>query len=379
MLCLTSFIFYLILAPFIFYPAQLYGHGLGESTLVKVRHGARSIEEISTGVSKNKKIISYKLSKNRCSTGYIRSAGKSETNCYMRISFNTYANVNKTCDTDILCTPAQEFYVREQNRWVPAYQLKASHKLLSASTELKTVTNIEFIKQPLIVYVLEVEKHHNFFVGKHFVLTHNTALPWQCSLIFSIPFGAGGGAAAGGQAGSYLGPVGIVGGIIIGGVLGWAAEKYVNQDQLHHYAAIFDVDVINAYLKGNNNSQQSNNPIEVNDSELPKDPNNKKKPDWTPHRYKHFPKRNVSWNDILKSTKHGDAKYKPDVDIEKLERMAWDKGRPVTNGKPWKVFEAEEIIGAKRGIETPYMRVEINSNTIHGHPITPAEYVQLLK
>lgn len=32
------------------------------------------------------------------------------------------------------------------------------------------------------------------------------------------------------------------------------------------------------------------------------------------------------------------------------------------------------IIGAIEGVETPCVRVEMNTNTIHGHPITPAEY-----
>ncbi|MCK4651205.1 hypothetical protein KAT08_03480 [Candidatus Babeliales bacterium] len=59
--------------------------------------------------------------------------------------------------------------------------------------------------------------------------------------------------------------------------------------------------------------------------------------------------------------------------------MAWEKGIPTTDGKTWKVFKADGIIGAKLGIETPYVRIEMSANTIHGHPITPAEYKALLK
>lgn len=100
---------------------------------------------------------------------------------------------------------------------------------------------------------------------------------------------------------------------------------------------------------------------------------------WTNHGYKHVPSKKVSWKDIVKSTKTGDAKYKPEINIEEFERNAWKYGTPVTNGKTWKVFKANGIVGAKKGIETPYIRIEFSANTIHGHPITPAEYAELIK
>jgi len=100
---------------------------------------------------------------------------------------------------------------------------------------------------------------------------------------------------------------------------------------------------------------------------------------WTNHGHKHFPKKHLSWKETIKETRYGDAKYKPEVNIEKLERMAWEKGTPVTSKKPWKVFKADDIIGATDGIETPYMRIEMSANTIHGHPITLAEYKAYLK
>jgi len=43
------------------------------------------------------------------------------------------------------------------------------------------------------------------------------------------------------------------------------------------------------------------------------------------------------------------------------------------------VFKSDGIVGAKNGIETPYVRVEISADTIHGHPITSTEYTQLTK
>ena len=100
---------------------------------------------------------------------------------------------------------------------------------------------------------------------------------------------------------------------------------------------------------------------------------------WTPHGYKHVAPKNKSWNDIIKSTKSGAAKYKPGENIEKLERDVWKTGQSVTNGKPWKVKDLGREIGASEGKSSQWMRVEMSSNTIHGHPISKAEFMRLIK
>ncbi len=100
---------------------------------------------------------------------------------------------------------------------------------------------------------------------------------------------------------------------------------------------------------------------------------------WSPHGYKHFPPKNVKWKDIVKTTKTGPAKYLPSINIEEFEREAWRNGTPVTNGKDWKVMKYEEVIGASEGKETVYIRIERTAGTIHGHPISEAEYKRLLK
>lgn len=100
---------------------------------------------------------------------------------------------------------------------------------------------------------------------------------------------------------------------------------------------------------------------------------------WTNHGFKHVPSKSKSWTQIVKETATGEAKYKHGVDIEKLERLAWKEGTPVTNGKTWKVMEFKDVIGAKSGVETRFMRVENSANTIHGHPITADEFRKLTK
>ena len=54
---------------------------------------------------------------------------------------------------------------------------------------------------------------------------------------------------------------------------------------------------------------------------------------WTNHGYKHFPSKNMSWKEIIKS-KIGPAKYSLDItDIEAFERETWKSGTRVNNGK----------------------------------------------
>ncbi|MBX9830708.1 hypothetical protein K2X40_02040 [Candidatus Babeliales bacterium] len=277
---------------------------------------------------------------------------------------------------DLLCTPAQEFYLPNSNNWVPACQLKVGDVLKSDSVGSVAIMRIEFVNQPLTVYTLEVSKYHNFFVGKYFVLTHNMALPWEVTLGFSIPFGS---ACTGGRLGGFFGPVGIVGGAVIGGLVGLLAEKIINKDKVQEYVAYFDTELVGGWIKANDGRKRSLGPTQGGGSQLPNDPNNKKEPDWTPHQYKHFPKKNTIWKDTIKSTRSPNAaKYKPDINIKELEYQAWKEGTSV-HGKSFKVFKADKVIGASTGTETYCMKVKISSNVIHGHPITLAEYLNCIK
>ncbi len=100
--------------------------------------------------------------------------------------------------------------------------------------------------------------------------------------------------------------------------------------------------------------------------------------DWTNHRGKHVPPKDLSWKKIVESTKYESAKYKHEINIKELEFYVWENGQKTTNNKNWKVFKFDKIIGAKKGKETPYIRVECNTNTIHGHPILEHEYLEYI-
>ena len=73
------------------------------------------------------------------------------------------------------------------------------------------------------------------------------------------------------------------------------------------------------------------------------------KPEWTSYNYKHFPPKNKSWKDIIKCTKTGPAKFRPEINIKSVEYAVSNSGIPVTNGKPWKVKDMGEVIGASEG------------------------------
>lgn len=72
------------------------------------------------------------------------------------------------------------------------------------------------------------------------------------------------------------------------------------------------------------------------------------------------------------------SKYKPDLDIQELELYAWHYGKKVTNGKNWKVFKFDFIVGAMSGKETLCVLIKCKNNTIHGHPILECEYLELI-
>lgn len=100
---------------------------------------------------------------------------------------------------------------------------------------------------------------------------------------------------------------------------------------------------------------------------------------WTPHNGKHVPPKRVPWKDIVEGTTSGPAKYKPGLRIEALERGVWETGTPVTTGKPWKVQEFQDVIGASEGKPSRWVRVEETKGTIHGHPISHAEFKRLTR
>ena len=100
---------------------------------------------------------------------------------------------------------------------------------------------------------------------------------------------------------------------------------------------------------------------------------------WSSYGGKHVAPSNIPWKAIIEGTTSGAAKYKPGINIEKLERDVWAVGVPASNGKPWKVAEFTGEIGASGGKSSSWVRVEESGGVIHGHPITQQEFQKLTK
>jgi Domain of unknown function (DUF4157) len=97
---------------------------------------------------------------------------------------------------------------------------------------------------------------------------------------------------------------------------------------------------------------------------------------WFPYK-KHIAQAGMAWNKVVESTRKGPARYLHGTDIESLERSVWANGKKVTNGKSWKVMDLGREIGASEGKSSRWMRVEYSAETIHGHPISQAEFLRL--
>jgi hypothetical protein len=207
---------------------SIHGHGFGPNTLVHLADGScNTIASICLSTLRNRmSITSYDIN-NSCNVKQFVALGKqSKTNCYVQLGFDNQTNH----PDDIVCTPTQEFYVSTVGKWIPAYLLKPGDALLTRNTSSKIITHKEFMPQYLTIYMLEIQRSHTFFVGKHAILTHNILLPLAVNLGFVVPFGS----VASGAAGSFFGPIGLVGGVVLGGIAS-IAIKAIYKNRIQKY------------------------------------------------------------------------------------------------------------------------------------------------
>ena len=83
-----------------------------------------------------------------------------------------------TTDGDINTTSTHPFYVLKRG-WVAAGDLKAGDEvcLIDGSTASVTGAELEQLAEPILVYNLEVEGFHTYFVGDKSILVHNQCAP----------------------------------------------------------------------------------------------------------------------------------------------------------------------------------------------------------
>ncbi len=220
----------LICSLLIFSHSALYDHGFAAETLVQLNNDSWQIIDTLCHKALHDvvSITSYDMNALRNIDHYVKNVGQSKSNCYIQLSFDSGCN-GAPCNT-IKCSPTQEFYVPALNKWVPAYTLTTGDALLSKNNSEKFILYIEFVEKPLKTYTLEVQESHTFFVGKDAILTHNIVLPIAFSLGFTVPFGS----ATAGSAGSFFGPIGIMGGMVIGGIIS-IAIKIARENHIPRY------------------------------------------------------------------------------------------------------------------------------------------------
>ena len=240
---IKKILFIVYLASFVFVHHIIYGHGFASGTLVQLSDGSsQTIYTVCSHALHNTvSVLSCDVNLFCNTKQHVKIGRRSKSNCYIRLGFDIGSN--SVSFDDIVCTPMQEFYVSKSDDWVPAYRLKRGDALLTKNMNAKPITYIQFVSEPLRIYTLEIENFHTFFVGKYSVLTHNMFLPIAASLGFTVPFGS----VATGTAGSFFGPVGMIGGIVLGGVVSIAIKAFYENRILGYKTPTYNIASIKTY------------------------------------------------------------------------------------------------------------------------------------
>jgi|GEM_PF-2665943 len=72
----------------------------------------------------------------------------------------------------IISTPEHPFYSHGQ--YIPAKDLQVGDSIYSSTGSVKVVSSINLVDTTAVVYNLEVERYHNYFVGRGGLLVHNS-------------------------------------------------------------------------------------------------------------------------------------------------------------------------------------------------------------
>lgn len=228
----------------------LSAHGFASTTLIRSskKHSWFIIEQTAYRSKERKKqcVTSYDPDTASWTTKRVTGGAYATTNCYCRLSFDEDPH------NDIICSPTQLFYRFADAVWVPAYELKVNDLLLAEQGTHICLHNLVLVKEHLKLHTIQVEDTHTFLVGVYGIVAHNMLVPVSAVVGLTVPFGV----EWGGAAGSFFGPPGIIGGIVIGGLLG-CVIKSCTTNKVREYQLVFDPAKIQQHL--NDNSQDKNN------------------------------------------------------------------------------------------------------------------------
>lgn len=252
---MKQYVSFVVISLFIAYCSFLYSHGFHKDTIIYCRAGQaiQSLGQIIDRVKKNK--CKYVTSYDQRNHTYIdkraRAAGFAQVPFYCALSFNNEPFA------DIICSPTQHFYRLFDQKWIPACDLHIGDKLLSKKMGSVKITDIVFVEERLQVYTIQVKDTHTFLVGSHGIVAHNIILPITAALGVTIPFSTG----CGSGLGVVFGPVGFIGGILLGVGCGLLVNACFKERYVEYGIALQGEHVSNYVLR---NEQGSEKEVEVN-------------------------------------------------------------------------------------------------------------------
>jgi hypothetical protein len=254
----VRFLKLVLLNIIILFNYKLIAHGFGGQTMVKLvgyrTEEWQSIKQIhDITIDYNLRAKSYDTLGNAWSSQPIKVVGSSETNCYVKIK------VDQSLVNIIKCTPSQKFYEIKLQQWIPACQLRVGNYLLRDNAdgrgESVQIIDIELVPKTLPVYIIEVASTHTFLVTGLSILTHNEVL--IPTMLYAVSEGIFGSSLGGAAAGSTFGPVGALGGFVIGGLIAVGATCYFGDWGRTWYKLKYDVGQIAKIFKLNKDNSQS--------------------------------------------------------------------------------------------------------------------------
>ncbi|MBC8884050.1 Hint domain-containing protein [Flavobacterium piscinae] len=129
-------------------------------TMVKTEKGLVPIEDILVG----QKVFAYNFEIKRTELKSVTQIFRNKAEKFVRVGIK---------DSFIEATGQHRFLLPEEKRWEMANGLKSGMKLLNSGGKIVIISSIGVLSEVVDTYNLEVEDHHNYFVGIDEVLTHN--------------------------------------------------------------------------------------------------------------------------------------------------------------------------------------------------------------
>lgn len=280
----------------LFYNPLVYSHGFHQDTVIVYNDGrcVVSLHHIVERIRKNKTlyVTSYDQQRHNYTTKRARAAGFSQVPYYCILTINS-----DKCSS-IICSPTQHFYRLSDQKWVPVHDLAVKDTLLAHRDGFVTVTDITFVQEALDVYTIHVKDTYTFLIGSHGIVVHNVILPVAAAIGIGIPFSTG----CGGGLGAVFGPIGFVGGILLGAGFGILVntcfkERYVE------YGITLDAYHSSPFILNNDNKAKNKN--KSSEAQAPGKPTEndgfiaKKK--WDGKKVKHPKTGQVGWPDEKES------------------------------------------------------------------------------